>query len=299
MQKNKNTTSILLTAYTFVTPVALVIGVMILYPIVKSLVMSVTNWNMAAGAASHSFAGLRNFRSVFELPEFGSMSAITVVYTVVTVAGKMLVGLGVALLLNSAFRGRSFMRALVIIPWAIPGVVVATVFLIALDPAFGIVNTTLVQLGITKRGIPFFSVPSLAQLSIMFVAVWRYFPFVTLMLLAGLQNIPAELYEVASIDGAGPWRKFLHVTWPLLQPVWAIVLILQIVWTIREFDLVYLITQGGPGSSTAVIGVDIYLNAFKFLRLGTAAAESVFLTLISLVFALFYLRAVRNAERAR
>jgi multiple sugar transport system permease protein len=299
MRKRKKVASFLLAAYAFVAPVALVIGVMILYPIAKAVVMSVTNWNMAAGASSHAFVGLKNFQSVLALSEFGTMSVITVVYTVVTVIGKMFVGLGVALLLNKAFRGRGFMRGIVVIPWAIPGVVVATVFLIALDPAFGIINTTLVQLGVTDKGIPFLSVPSLAQMSVMVVAVWRYFPFVTLMLLAGLQNIPPELYEVASIDGAGAWRRFVHITWPLLRPVWSIVLILQIVWTIREFDLVYLITRGGPGNSTSVIGVDIYLNAFKFLRLGTAAAESMILTLISLVFALFYLRAVRIAEAAR
>jgi len=285
-----------LAGYGFVAPVVLVIGVMIIYPIIRSFIMSVTNWNMASGAASHAFVGLKNFKSVFELSEFGQMSKVTILYTIVGVLGKMYVGLAVALLLNRRFRGRSIVRALVVIPWAIPSVVVATVFLIALDPTFGIINGTLVHSGVIAKGIPFLSVPSLAMTSVIGVAVWRYFPFVTLMLLAGLQGIPRELYEVAAIDGANAWRRFLHVTWPLLKPVWSIVLILQIVWTIREFDLVYLVTKGGPGSSTAVIGVDIYLNAFRYLRLGTAAAESVFLTLISMIFALFYLRAVRKSE---
>ncbi len=296
MHKRKSSGSIKLAGYGFVAPVAVVIAVMIIYPIIKSFVMSVTNWNMASGAAAHSFVGLRNFRSVLELSEFSQMSMITLIYTVAGVLGKMYLGLGVAMLLNSRFHGRSIVRAFVVIPWAIPSVVVATVFLIALDPVFGIINGTLVNAGLINKGIPFLSTPSLAVTSVIGVAVWRYFPFVTLMLLAGLQNIPKELYEVAAIDGAGSWRRFTHVTWPLLQPVWSIVLILQIVWTIREFDLVYLITKGGPGSATAVIGVDIYLNAFRYLRLGTAAAESVFLTLISMVFAIFYIRAVRKSE---
>ncbi|HUX52384.1 MAG TPA: sugar ABC transporter permease [Spirochaetia bacterium] len=296
MRKRRSRLTLDLAGYGFVAPVVLVIGVMIIYPIIRSFIMSVTNWNMASGAASHAFVGLKNFKSVFELSEFGQMSKVTLLYTVIGVLGKMYVGLAVALLLNRAFRGRSIVRALVVVPWAIPSVVVATVFLISLDPTFGIINGTLVHSGIIAKGIPFLSVPALAMTSIIGVAVWRYFPFVTLMLLAGLQGIPKELYEVAAIDGANAWRRFLHVTWPLLKPVWSIVLILQIVWTIREFDLVYLITKGGPGSSTAVIGVDIYLNAFRYLRLGTAAAESVFLTLISMIFALFYMRAVRKSE---
>lgn len=299
MKRFLKTSSYSFAAYAFVAPVALVIGVMIIYPIIKSFIMSVTNWSMVSAGNGHHFVGLRNFQSVLNLSEIGHMTFVTLIYTVFGVLGKMYLGLGVALMLNTRFRGRSVVRALVVIPWAIPGVVVATVFLIALDPAFGIINSLIVHAGIARRGIPFLSVGSLAQISVIVVAVWRYFPFVTLMLLAGLQNISAELYEVAAIDGAGAWRRFVHITWPLIQPVWSIVLILQIVWTVREFDLVYLITQGGPGSSTSVIGVDIYLNAFRFLKLGTAAAESVFLTAFSLVFAFLYLRAVKRQEAPR
>lgn len=299
MRSGRPSGSLNIAGYGFVAPVTIVIGVMIIYPIIKSFIMSFTGWDMASGAPSHAFVGLKNFLSVVDLSEFGQMSVVTIVYTVVGVLGKMYGGLGVALLLRKEFRGRSIVRGFVVIPWAIPSVVVATVFLIALDPVFGIINSTLVHLGIVTKGIAFLSKPNLALVSVIGVAIWRYFPFVTLMLLAGLQGIPKELYEVAAIDGAGSWRQFVHVTWPLLKPVWSIVLILQIVWTVREFDLVYLITQGGPGAATSVIGVDIYLNAFRYLRLGTAAAESVFLTLISMVFAFMYLRSVgagRNAQ---
>ncbi|HEY9594601.1 MAG TPA: sugar ABC transporter permease [Spirochaetia bacterium] len=283
-----------LVGYAFIAPAALVIGLLILYPIAKSFVMSVTDWYMLSGRPDHPFVGLKNFADVFRLAGFRGMTVATLVYTAVGVLGKMYLGLGVALLLNRPFFGRSLVRGIVVVPWAIPSVVVATVFLIALDPVFGIVNNTLVALHVVSKGIEFLSKPNLALATVIAVAIWRYFPFITLMLLAALQGVPKELYEVASIDGAGSWRRFVNITWPLISPVWSIVLVLQIVWTIREFDLVYLITQGGPGSATSVIGVDIYLNAFRFLKMGTAAAESVILTLISLVFAWYYFRAVRR-----
>lgn len=294
MKKRNPHWNLKLVGYGFVAPAFIIIAVMILYPIIKSMMMSVTEWYMLSGKTGHPFVGFNNFRDVLYAGNAEKMGIMTVLYTVIGVLGKMSVGLGVALLLNGKFKGRTILRGIVVIPWAIPAVVVATVFLIALDPVFGIINNFLISLGIIDKGILFLSVPRLAIATVILIAVWRYFPFVTLMLLAGLQGIPKELYEVASIDGAGNIRKFIHITWPLLQPVWSIVLILQIMWTIREFDLVYLVTQGGPGSATQVIGVDIYLNAFRFLKMGTAAAESAFLTLISLVFGFLYFRAVRK-----
>lgn len=277
-------------AYFFAAPVALIIFLLILVPIGKSVVMSFTDWYLLPPDPAHPFVGLKNFRDIVELESFRPMVVVTIVYTVASVVGKMLAGLGTALLLNRDFYGRGLVRAIMIIPWAIPTVVVAIVFRIALNPVYGMINVALLKLGLIESGINFLAIPNLAVVSVIVVGIWKYFPFITLMLLAALQSIPKDLYDVASIDGAGTWNKFRHITWPLIAPVWSIVLVLQLVWTLREFELVYLITRGGPANATSIIGVDIYQNAFNFFRLGTAAAEGMFLVVISLVFALVYFR---------
>lgn len=276
--------------YFFAAPVALIIFLLILVPIGKSVVMAFTDWYLLPPDPAHPFVGLKNFRDIVDLESFRPMVTVTIIYTVASVVGKMLAGLGTALLLNRNFYGRGLVRAIMIIPWAIPTVVVAIVFRIALDPVYGMVNVVLLKLGLIPSGINFLAIPSLAVASVIVVGIWKYFPFITLMLLAALQSIPKDLYEVASIDGASAWHKFRHITWPLIMPVWSIVLVLQFVWTLREFELVYLITRGGPANATAIIGVDIYQNAFNFFRLGTAAAEGMFLVVISLIFALVYFR---------
>lgn len=277
-------------AYLFILPVVLIIALLILYPMVRSVVMSFTDWYLLRPNPARPFVGLDNYRDALTLDHFGQMAWVTAIYTVASVSGKMLVGLGTALMLNRDFVGRSFVRGIFIIPWAVPTVVAAIIFRVSLDPTHGIVNGTLRDLGWIQTSINFLSDPNLALGSVIVLAIWKYFPFVTLMILAALQSIPRDLYEAAAIDGATTWSRFRHVTWPLIMPVWSIVLVLQIVWTIKEFELVYLVTRGGPSYATTIIGVDVYLNAFRFFRVGTAAAEGMILLAISVVFAIFYYR---------
>jgi multiple sugar transport system permease protein len=277
-------------AYIFTTPSLLIISFLLLYPIIQSCIMSFTYWYLVLPKKGHPFVGLGNFRDVLSSSSFIRMIIITALYTIVSVAGKMMAGLGTALLLNRDFVGRAIVRALIIIPWAMPTLVVCIVFRLALDQDYGMINAILRSLGFIHKTIPFLDNPTLALFSVIAIAVWRYFPFVTLMLLAALQGIPEDLYEAASLDGAGAWRKFLHISWPWIRPVWTIVLLLQLVWTVKEFELVYLITRGGPGNSTALIGIDVYLNAFRFTRLGTASAEGMFLVAFSLIFGVIYYR---------
>jgi len=283
-------------AYLFIAPASLIIIVLILYPIIQTIVMSFSYWYLVLPKQGHPFVGLANFKEVFSLSQFTVMITVTAIYTIATVGGKMVVGLGTALLVNRKFRGRGIVRAIMVIPWAMPTLVVCIVFRVALDPSYGLINLMLINLGIIEKAIPFLTQPNLALISVIVIAIWRYFPFVTLMLLAALQGIPKELYEAASLDGAGAWRKLVSITWPWITPVWTIVLILQIVWTVKEFELVYLITRGGPDFATAIMGVDVYLNAFKFFNLGTASAEGMFLVLFSIIFAIIYFRFLGREE---
>ena len=280
------------TAYIFTAPAVIIIFLFVLYPLLQSCIMSFTYWYLVMPKNGHPFIGLSNFKEVCSLSHFNTMIIATALYTIASVAGKMLAGLGTALILNKRFVGRAIVRAIIIIPWAMPTLVVCIVFRLALDQAYGMINATMRNIGIIHKTIPFLDDPILALISVIVIAIWRYFPFVTLMILAALQGIPNELYEAASLDGAGAWRKFVHISWPWISPVWTIVLLLQIVWTVKEFELVYLITRGGPGNSTALLGIDVYLNAFKFTRVGTASAEGMFLVVFSLIFGIVYYRLI-------
>jgi len=281
------------TAYLFIIPSIAAIALLIFYPMIKTVVMSFTYWYIAipkSRSPFHPFVGLENYRDVLAMSHFQKTIIVTLVYTGVCVGGRMLVGLGTALLLNKKFVGRGIVRGIMIIPWAIPTIVACIIFTLALDPVYGIVNSILQELNFVETNIPFLSKPNWALLSVIVVGIWKYFPFVTLMLLAALQGIPQSLYEVASIDGASAWKKFISITWPLLRPVWAIVMLLQIVWTVKEFELIYLITQGGPDYATATIGIDIYLNAFRFFKMGAAAAEGMLLLFFSILFSIVYFK---------
>ncbi|MDD1770468.1 MAG: sugar ABC transporter permease, partial [Methanomassiliicoccales archaeon] len=279
-----------LIAVQFVAPAAIMIVLFIVFPIGKTVVMAFQDWYLASGRTEHAFIGFKNFSDALSNSNFVQMAWVTALYTVLGVAGKMYIGLGGALLLNQEFRGRAFVRGLMLIPWAMPAVVACTVFMISLDPTYGILNSMLVKAGILKGPLDFFSGKALALGTVIAIGIWKNFPFVTLMILAALQGIPKDYYDAAAIDGAGVWRRFRAITMPSIRPIWNTLLILETLWTVKEFELVYLITKGGPDSGTAIIGVDIYLNAFRFYKLGTASAEGLMLLVLSLAFASVYFK---------
>ena len=264
--------------------------VMVAVPMVRAVVMSFSDYSMLSGSRAHTFVGLDNYAGVVGLPRFWRMARTTLWYTVFSVAGKMALGLAVALLLNAKIRGRGFLRSLIVVPWAMPGIVVALLFTILLDPLYGVINAFLEAIGLVKSGIPFLAQVGTALPAVIGIGIWKNFPFVGLMLLAALQGIPKELYEAAEVDGARPVQKFGRITWPMMFPVFVIMLILQLVGTLKEFDLIYLITVGGPALSTNVVGLDIYQNAFKFFKLGAASAEGLILMSVCFVFAVVYYR---------
>jgi multiple sugar transport system permease protein len=275
--------------YLFILPMVIVM-IIIAIPLIQSVWMSFSDYYLLSGSRTHAFIGLENFRSVIGQTHFWKMTRVTAYYTLYSVAGKMVLGLLVALLLNSKIKGKGFVRSLIVIPWAMPGIVVAMLFTLALDPAYGMLNYLLEKTHLITQGIPFLSDVDLALPVVVTIGIWKNFPFTALMLLASLQGISPELYEAGRIDGANTWQQFRFITWPMILPVWLIMLILQIVGTIKEFDLIYLVTRGGPDLATNVIGLDIYRNAFKFFKLGVASAEGMMLMVICFVFAIVYYR---------
>lgn len=173
-------------------------------------------------------------------------------------------------------------------------VVVTNVFRIALDSNYGLFNAIISMLPFVNGPVEFFSSGPLALGTLTGIGIWKNFPFVSLMLLAALQSIPQDYYDAASIDGAGSIGQFIRITWPLIKHIWNTLLVLQILWTVKEFELIYLITQGGPNNGSNIIGIDIYLNAFRFYKVGMANAEGVLLLVFCLVFATVYFKSMQK-----
>jgi ABC-type sugar transport system permease subunit len=236
------------------------------------------------------FIGLENYQEAFRDPRFWGALGHTAFFAVTSVGLELVIGLGLALALNRAFRGRGLVRAAVLIPWAIPTVVSALLWRFMFEGQSGIVNTMLVSLGILREPIVWFIQPVAAWVPVILADVWKTTPFVALLLLAGLQNIDASLYEAARIDGASPWRQFRHVTLPLLKPAILVALIFRTLDAFRVFDLIYALTGGGPGTSTEPIALYTFNALLQNLQFGYGSALSIIVFGVTFALALLYIK---------
>jgi ABC-type sugar transport system permease subunit len=236
------------------------------------------------------FVGLANFREILVEPRFWGALLHTTVFTVGSVVPELVLGMVVALALNQAFRGRGLVRALVLVPWAIPTVVTALLWRFLFDGSTGIVNTVLVDVGLLDQPRVWFVDTVAAWVPIILADVWKTTPFVALLILAGLQNIDPALYEAARIDGADAWQRFRHVTLPMLQPAILVALIFRTLDAFRVFDLIYVMTGGGPGTSTEPVALYTFTALLQNLRFGYGSALSVVVFLVTFTLALLYIR---------
>ncbi len=285
--------------YFFVAPLTIVMLGLLVYPILKAALMSVQYWYMPKIAVNGNyFVGLDNFLEVFRDKYFLRSVITTSVYMGLSIPIRYVLGLFAAVLLNTRFRGRSVARALIIVPWAVPEVVACLVWILMYELDFGVVNHLAMSLGITQAPYGWLTDTSLALGSAIAVSVWKGFPFVTIMLLSGLQSIPDELYEAASMDGANAWRSFRTITLPSLKPVSIVVFLLLIIWSIKDFGIVYLLARGGPSRVTEILTVYIYKSGFSSFDFGKAAASGMIVLLFSAVFTVIYLNIVSRGEDA-
>jgi multiple sugar transport system permease protein len=238
--------------------------------------------------------GLDNFRVVLTDNRTWSAFGKTAIYTVGSIVPAFLMGLGIALLLNQAFPGRRWFRSLILLPWAVPGVIVSIIFLWMFDTSFGVVNSILRNLGLITGEIRWYTSPDMAMFSVIVPTVWKGFPFFALTLLAALQSIPGSLYEAARVDGATAMERFWHVTWPGIRGAATLVTILQTLWVLREFDIIYATTGGGPLAATETLGLLVYNEAFDYFRMGTASAVGVLLLAVALMVILVALKPLRK-----
>jgi multiple sugar transport system permease protein len=260
------------------------------YPLVYGVLLSLQD--RSVGKAGH-FIGLQNFLTDFHDPIFWRVAVNTFVYTIVATLLKMVGGLGLALAMNQHFRMKNLIRALLLLPFIVPTVLSTVAWMWMLDPAFSVVNRVLIGLGMRPPGPSWLGTPLLAMFSIIMINTWRGLPFYGITLLAGLQTVPPELYEAATIDGAGGWHRFRFVTLPLLKPIILIVTLFSVIFTFADFQLVYVLTHGGPQNATnlfATFAFDIGMGAGQ-LGLGASIALMMLPALALLIVALtLYMR---------
>lgn len=254
-------------------PASAVVLLMIVYPLYRVLDISLRDGKIMNFARIGSLPlGFENYRRVLENDQFWHSTAISAVYVSGSVGVAFLLGLATALLLNKNLPGSRALRTLVLLPWAVPGVIVSIVFLWVMDGSFGVLNAMLRSLGLMSGSHAWFVDSRTALVSVMVPTVWKAYPLITLTLLAALQAVPVELYEAARVDGATRRQQFRYVTWPgILGPAYLVVLI-SALGVFRDVDIIFATTGGGPSNATETLSLYVYREAFHYFRMGNAAA---------------------------
>jgi multiple sugar transport system permease protein len=283
-----------LLAYGLLVPALLCVAFLLAYPLFLVFQLAL-NEGARMNFMNRPFNfGLANFSVVLGDSRTWSALINTAVYTAGSIIPSFLFGLALALLLNRSFPGRRWFRSLVLLPWAVPGVIVSIVFLWMFDTSFGVVNAVLRNLGIIEGEIRWYTSRDMAMISVIMPTIWKGFPFFALTLLAALQAIPTTLYEAARIDGATPFQQFVHVTWPGIRGAAVLVTILQTLWVLREFDIIFATTGGGPVGATETISLLVYNEAFDYFRIGTASAAGVLMLGLAVIIILLAMKPLRK-----
>ncbi len=283
--------------YLFIGPLVIIIFVFLAIPIIKAAIMSFQYWYIAKPSANgHYFLGLENYRNVLSDTYFFNSVKVTALYIIVTVGARFILGFLVALLLNHAFKGRGLARSLLIIPWAVPEVVACLVWILMYDKDYGIINFLFNNSNILTQNIAYLQDVKVALPAAMAVNIWKGFPFVAIMLLAGMQSISKDLFEAADMDGANSIHKVKHVIIPSIKPVSMIVFLLLIIWTIKDYAIAYVLTKGGPSRATEILTIYVQQNAFKYFDFGKASAAGMILLVFSLIFTFIYFKVLQGGE---
>ncbi|NUQ96563.1 MAG: sugar ABC transporter permease [Streptomyces sp.] len=286
-----------LTALAFVTPLLAYLAAFYLYPLYRNLDLSLRDYTVRSFVAGDApFSGWDNFQKVLDDPTFGPAIQHTMIFTFVSIVFQYVIGLALAVFFNRHFRLAPTLRALFLIPWLLPLIVSASTWSWMFNSESGVVNYFLHFFGVSPVG--WLTSPDWALTSVIVANIWIGIPFNLVILYSGLQNIPADLYEAAALDGASAWQQFRRITFPLLRPVSAITLLLGLVYTLKVFDLIWIMTKGGPGDASSTLATWSYQLGFGTLlpKFGPGAAVGNILILIALVFGLLYIRVQRRQE---
>ena len=273
-----------LSAILFLSPTLLVFMVFVLFPVVFSFYLSFHTWNMFS--SQRSFVGLENYERILRTPEFWDVLRNTVIYTLGTIPLNMIVALVLAYLLNKKIVGKKILRTAFFAPVIMSSVAAAVIWRWVYEPNFGLLNYCLSWFGVPA--VNWLNDPTAAMFALIMMGVWKTFGVNMVLFSAGLQGIPEHYYEAAEIDGAGRWRKFWHITLPLLSPTTFFILVMSVIGSFQVFDTVYVLTSGGPLGRTKVLVFYLYENAFKFFEMGYASAVAY--VLFAIIFGLTLLQ---------
>lgn len=279
-----------LSALLFLSPTLVIFTAFILFPVFFSFYLSFHSWNMFSGDTT--FVGLENYSRMIQDAEFWQVLGNTAVYTFGTIPMNMALSLWVAYLLNKKLRGKKFLRTAFFAPVIISPVAAAVIWRWMYDPNFGLVNYLISFLGIGS--INWLNEPTAAMFALIIMGVWKTFGINMILFSAGLQGIPDNYYEAAELDGAGKWAKFYHITIPMLAPTTFFIMIMSMISSFQVFDIVYVLTSGGPMGSTKVLVFYVYEYAFKFFEMGYASAISYFLFAILFILTMLQVKYMKS-----
>ncbi|MBI1244070.1 MAG: ABC transporter permease subunit [Alphaproteobacteria bacterium] len=278
-----------LTPYGFLVPALLVTALVILYPVAQTVLFSLQDYLLYAPDDAR-FVGFRNFSMALKDEVFWISLKHSAVWVGGIVFAQLSLGLVTALLLNQSFWWRGIARALVIIPWALPSVIIGLMWTWIFDFNTGVLNDLLIRIGLISQPYAWLASPQSALACVMLALVWQGFPFFAVMILAGLQTVPKELYEAAEIDGASEFRQFIHVTAPAIAGIVATAVLLRIIWVANSLDVILVMTGGGPGYTTHTLPLYAFLRAYSGMEFGYAATLALMLTILLLAIVWLYVR---------
>ncbi len=283
-----------ITGYSFIFPLAVILILFILIPVIMAFINSL--YQDVSFLGEKKFIGFRNYIQLLQSGKIFSSLRFTIFFSIVSICFEIIIGMMIALFLNEGFKLRAWYRALILLPWAIPSSVTGKLWLILYDYQFGLWNFLLSGIGIDA--INWLGTPTSAFWAIIFANIWKAIPFVVLLLLAGLQAIPVDLYYQAKIDGSSLLKRFTHITLPLLLPVMLVVMLFRTIDSIRVFDLIYILTKGGPGGSTDALSYLGY-SYFGQSNYGYGSAISVIIFLITFAISVLYVYVVSRLNAGK
>lgn len=284
-------------ALLLIAPAFIVISVVVVYPLLRSLVLSFQTYDLTNPATQGRWVGFAQFITLFKNKLYIESWQHALVYGIGTVTGQFILGFTFALLLNRTSRFQNWFRGVYLLPWVLPPIAAALLWWWIFDLSHGVLNLMLRQYGIISTYIPWISNPNYAMYSVIFAAIWRWFPFDMVMLLAGLQTVDKELLDAAAVDGANRIQQFIHITLPHMRNIIIVVLLLTTIWSFQEFTMIWGITKGGPLYVTRTLNLFIFQTAFDFFRMGEASAAGVLWLALLLILAIFVVRfSLRDQE---
>ncbi|CAM5323564.1 sugar ABC transporter permease [Mycolicibacterium aubagnense] len=287
------------TAWLLLTPMIAIMVLVTAFPLLNTLWLAFTDASLTGQGYVWQWIGLENFAYILDDSDFRAAVGHTAYFTVLSVSAEVVLGVLVALLLNQEFKGRTLVRALLILPWALPTIVNAVMWRLIYNPEYGSLNALLTQVGLLDAYRSWLGDPATAMNMVILADIWKNYPLIALIALAGLQTVPKDLYEAAIMDGANAWTRFWKITLPGIIGSLSVAMVLRAIEAFKVFDIFYVMTRGGPADSTKTVSFFVYQESFTYLRAGSGAAYALTVTAMSaLMISIYVVMLIRREKRS-